>query len=66
MPGGARFFVLISYWSDEPKKDLGARKPQKRGVTVAKKRSWSPQTPKKRCNGRQKKILEPANLKKEV
>jgi hypothetical protein len=47
-----------------PRKVLGARKPQKRGDTVAKKGSWSPQTPKKRRYGRQERFLEPANSKK--
>jgi hypothetical protein len=49
-----------------PRKILGARKLQKRGETVAKKGPWSPQTPKKRCNGHQERSLEPANPKKEV
>jgi hypothetical protein len=52
--------------SRSPRKVLGARKPRKRGVTVAKKGSWSPRTLKKRCHGRQEKFLKPAKAKKEV
>jgi hypothetical protein len=49
-----------------PRKVLGARNEEKRGTTVAKKGSWSPQRGKKRHDGRQEKFLEPATRKKEA
>jgi hypothetical protein len=53
---GARFFSLV----------LGARELGNRGVAVAEKGSWSSETQKKVCSGRQERFLEPVHPKKDV